>query len=53
MEPVSKNVGRAEAISRSIIGIILIIFSFFYQGILCWVGGILGLVFILTAVFGY
>jgi hypothetical protein len=53
MEPVEKNVGRAEAISRSIIGIILIMFSFFYQGILRWVGGLLGVVFILTAIFGY
>jgi hypothetical protein len=53
MEPMEKNVERAEATSRSIIGIILIIFSIFYQGILRWVGGLLGVVFIFTALFGY
>jgi len=52
----TKNVGRAEAILRSIIGIILIIFAFFIEGILRWVGwvvGLIGVIFILTAIFGY
>jgi len=52
----TKNVGRAEAILRSIIGIILIIFAFFIEEILCWVGwvvGLIGVIFILTAIFGY
>ncbi len=48
-----KNVGRAEAISRSIMGVILIIASFFIEGVLRWVGGLLGLAFIVTAIFGY
>ena len=48
-----KNVGRAEAISRSIMGVILIIFSFFIEGVLRWAGGLLGLAFIVTALFGY
>jgi hypothetical protein len=48
MEPVvkTKNVGRAEAILRSIIGVILIIFAFFIEGILRWVVGLIGVVFI-------
>lgn len=55
MEPVvkTKNVGRIEAILRSIIGVILIIFSFSVEGILRWVVGLIGVVFILTALFGY
>lgn len=48
-----RNVGRAEALSRSIMGVILIIFSFFIEGALRWVGGSLGLAFILTAIFRY
>ncbi len=55
MEPEAdeKNVGRAEAISRSIVGVILVLFSFFIEGVLRWVGGLLGLAFIVTAIFGY
>ena len=55
MEPVvkTKNVGRAEAILRSIIGVILLIFAFFIEGILRWLVGLIGVVFILTAIFGY
>ena len=55
MEPTvkTKNVRGIEVILRSIIGIILIIFSIFIQGILRWVVGLIGVVFILTAVFGY
>ncbi len=55
MEPEAheKNVGRAEAISRSVMGVILIVFSFFIDGILRWAGGLLGVAFIVTAIFGY
>jgi len=55
MEPVlkTKNVGKAEAILRSIIGIILLIFAFSIEGILRWIVGLIGVVFILTATFGY
>jgi len=55
MEPVAKtkNVGRAEVILRSIIGVILLIFAFFIEGVLRWLVGLIGVVFILTAIFGY
>jgi hypothetical protein len=55
MEPVvkTKNVRRAEAILRSIIGVILIIFAFSIEGIFRWVVGLIGVAFILTAIFGY
>jgi hypothetical protein len=49
----TKNVGRAGSILRSIIGIILIIFAFFIEGIFRWVVGLIGVIFILTAIFGY
>jgi hypothetical protein len=55
MDPVvkTKNVRGAEAILRSIIGVILIIFALFIEGILRWVVGLIGVAFILTAIFGY
>jgi hypothetical protein len=55
MEPMvkTKNVKRPEAILRSIIGIILIIFAFFIEGILRWIVGLIGVIFILTAIFEY
>ena len=55
MEPVvkTKNVRGAEAILRSIIGIILIILALFIEGVLSWVVGLIGVVFILTVIFGY
>jgi hypothetical protein len=55
MEPVvkTKNVRGAEAVLRSIIGVILIILAFFVEGILRWVVGLIGVAFILTAIFGY
>jgi len=49
----TKNVRRAEAILRYIIGIILIIFAFSIEGILRWVIGLIGVAFILTGIFGY
>ena len=55
MEPVvkTKNVRGAEGILRSIIGIILIILAFSIEGVLRWVVGLMGVVFILTVIFGY
>jgi len=55
MEPVvkTKNVGRIEVILRSIIGVILIIFSFSIEGVLRWFVGLIGVAFIVTALFGY
>ena len=55
MEPMlkTKNVGRAEAILRFIIGLIILVFSFSMNGILRWVVGLMGVIFILTAGFGY
>jgi len=48
-----KNVGKAEAILRYIIGVVLIIFAYFNEGISRWVFGLIGVAFILTALFGY
>jgi uncharacterized membrane protein len=55
MEPMikTKNVGRIEAILRSIIGVILVIFAYSIEGTLRWVVGLIGVVFIITALFGY
>jgi hypothetical protein len=55
MEPVikAKNVGRLEAMLRSVIGVILVLFAFSIDGILRWVVGGIGVVFIVTALFGY
>jgi hypothetical protein len=48
-----KNVGRAEGIFRSGIGIILLILAFLITGGLRWALGIIGVAFILTSIFGY
>jgi hypothetical protein len=48
-----KNVGKREGISRSIIGVILIILAFLMSGAPRWVLGFAGVVVILTAMFGY
>jgi hypothetical protein len=55
MDPVikPKNIGKAEAILRYLIGAGLIIFAYFSEGILRWVFGLIGVAFILTALFGY
>jgi hypothetical protein len=55
MEPIIKtrNVARVEAILRIIIGAILIVFTFFTHGILIWIIGLIGVAFIVTAIFGY
>jgi hypothetical protein len=49
----TKNVGGGETIFRSIIGVILITISFFISGVFRWVLGLIGVFFILTALFGY
>jgi len=48
-----RNIGKGEGIFRLIIGIILIIFAFFIAGVFQWVLGLVGVVVILTAIFGY
>jgi predicted phage tail protein len=48
-----KNVGKGEGIFRSIIGVILIILAFFISGVFQWILGLVGVVVILTAIFGY
>ena len=48
-----KNVGKGEAIFRLIVGVILIILAFFISGIFRWILGLVGVVVILTALFGY
>ena len=55
MESVAKvkNVGKGEAIFRFFTGVILIILVFFVSGVFRWVIGLLGVVVILTALFGY
>jgi hypothetical protein len=47
------NVGRGEAILRSIVGVILIILAFLVSGLSRWVFGLIGVLFIITAIFGY
>jgi hypothetical protein len=55
MEPVikTKNVRGIEPVLRGIIGIILLGFALSIEGILRWVVGLIGVIFILTAIFGY
>ena len=48
-----RNIGKTEAILRYIIGGVLVIFAYFSEGILRWVSGLIGMAFILTALFGY
>ena len=48
-----KNVGKEEGIFRLIIGVILIIVAFFILGAFRWILGLVGVVVILTAIFGY
>jgi len=48
-----KNVGKGEGIFRLIVGIVLIIIAFFTSGVFPWIVGPIGLVVILTAIFGY
>jgi len=48
-----KNITKGEGIFRAIIGVILIILAFFISGVLRWILGLVGVVVILTAIFGY
>jgi hypothetical protein len=48
-----KNVGKGEGILRLIIGVVLIILAFFISGVFRWILGLVGVVVILTAIFGY
>jgi predicted phage tail protein len=48
-----KNVGKGEGIFRLIIGVILIILSFYISGVFRWILGLVGVVVILTSIFGY
>lgn len=49
----AKNVGKGEAVFRLIVGVILIILAFFISGVFRWILGLVGVVVILTALFGY
>jgi hypothetical protein len=49
----TKNVGRMEAILRSAIGVVSIIYAFSIEGILRWPVGLIGVIFILTGSFRY
>jgi hypothetical protein len=48
-----KNVGKGEGIFRLIIGVILIILAFSISGVFRWILGLVGVVVILTGIFGY
>ena len=48
-----KNIGKGEGGFRLIIGVILIILAFFMSGVYQWISGLIGVVLILTAMFGY
>ena len=47
------NVGKGERIFRLIIGVLSILLVFFISGIFRWIIGLIGVGFILTAIFGY
>ena len=49
----AKNVRREEAAFRLVIGIILIVLSFFTFGSFWWISGVIGVALILTSMFGY
>ena len=48
-----KNVGKKEGIFRLIIGVILIVLAFFISGVSRWILGLVGVVVMFTAIFGY
>ena len=49
----TKNVGKGEAIFQSVLGVILLISAIFVSGFFRWILGLIGVVIILTAIFGY
>jgi len=49
----TKNVVGGEVIFRSVAGVILILVTFFISGITRWALGFIGVILILTAIFGY
>jgi hypothetical protein len=49
----TKNVARGETIFRYVLGVILIISAISTSGLLRWILGLIGVVVILTAIFGY
>ena len=55
MEPILRTgkVGKQEAGFRIVIGAILVLITFFIQGILSWIVGFIGVALIVTAIFGY
>jgi len=55
MKPVAKtkNVVGGEVLFRSVAGVILILVAFFISGLSRWVLGLIGVILILTAIFGY
>jgi hypothetical protein len=48
-----KNVGQGEGVFRLITGVILIILGSFISGVFRWILGSIGVVIILTGIFGY
>ncbi len=48
-----KDVGEGERVFPLIIGVILIILAFLVSGVFQWVSGLIGVVLVLTAIFGY
>jgi hypothetical protein len=48
-----KNVGKGEGVYRLIIGVVLIILAFFISGVFRWLDGLVGVLVILTVIFGY
>jgi predicted phage tail protein len=49
----TKNVGKQESIIRSVLGSILIVFSFFMSGIFWLIVGLIGAILVVSALFKY
>jgi hypothetical protein len=49
----TKNVARGEAIFRYVVGVLLVISAISTSGLLRWILGLIGVVIILTAIYGY
>ena len=48
-----KNIGTIESVLRSVIGVLLLVFAFMIDGVMCWVVGLVGVAIVITALFGY